>query len=98
LRSHYRDPTIQANVATTGLVAVESRRLVITALLPWRPIPLSYPFGPHLLVYDWPRASIVPLHDAVAARRYLAATPRLSCPPLRSFVWGIHTSRFVPFK
>lgn len=98
LRRHYRDPTIRANVATTGPVGVESRNLVISAALPWRTIPLSYPFGPHLFVYDWPQGSVVPLRDAAAARRYVAATPRPSCPPLRSFAWGIHTSRFVPFK
>jgi len=98
LRRHYRDPTIRANVATTGPVGVESRDLVISAAYPWRTIPLSYPFGAHLFVYDWPRRSMVVLRDAAAARRYLAATPRPSCPPLRSFAWGIHTSRFVPFK
>jgi hypothetical protein len=98
LRSHYQDPTIRANVATTGVVGVESRGLVISAVLPWGTIPLFSPFRPHLFVYDWPRGSTVLLRDAAAARRYLAATPRLSCPPLRSFVWGIRTSRFVPFK
>jgi hypothetical protein len=98
LRSHYQDPTIRANVATTGVISVESRGLVVSAVLPWRTIPLFYPFGPHLFVYYWPRGSTVRLRDAAAARGYLAATPRLSCPPLRSFVWGIHTSRFIPFK
>jgi hypothetical protein len=98
LRSQYQDPTIQANVATTGVVGVESRGLVISAVLPWGTIPLFHPFRPHLFVYDWPRESTVLLRDAAAARRYLAATPRLSCPPLRSFVWGIRTSRFAPFK
>jgi hypothetical protein len=98
LRRDYRDSTIKANVATTGVVGVEPQRLVVTAVLPWGKRSLSYPFGPHLFVYDWPRASIVTLRDAAAARRYLAATPRPSCPPLRSFAWGIHTSRFVPFK
>jgi hypothetical protein len=98
LRRHYQDPTIRANVATTGPVGVESRDLVISAALPWRTIAQSYPFGAHLFVYDWPRRSIVVFRDAAAARRYLAATPRLSCPPLRSFAWGIHTSRFVPFR
>jgi hypothetical protein len=98
LRRHYHDPTIRANVATTGPVGVESGDLVISAALPWRTIPLSYPYGAHLFVYDWPRRSIVVFRDAAAAQRYLAATPRPSCPPLRSFAWGIHTSRFVPFK
>jgi hypothetical protein len=98
LRSHYKDPTIRANVATTGVVGVESRGLVITAVLPWRARPLFYPFRPRVFVYDWPGRSSVLLRDAAAARRYLAATPRPSCPPLRSFAWGIRTSRFVPFK
>lgn len=98
LRRHYQDPTILANVATTGPVAVEPRDLVISAALPWGRTHLSYPYGPRLFVYDWPRRSIVVFRDAAAARRYLAATPRPSCPPLRSFAWGIHISRFVPFK
>jgi hypothetical protein len=98
LRRHYHDPTIRANVATTGPVGVEPRDLVISAALPWRTTHLSYSFGPRLFVYDWPRRSIVVFRDAAAARRYLAATPRPSCPPLRSFAWGIHTSRFLPFK
>jgi hypothetical protein len=97
LRGHYQDPTIQANVAMTGVVGVESRGLVISAVLPWGAIPLFHPFRPHLFVYDWPRGSIVLLRDAAAARRYFTATPRPSCPPLRSFVWGIRTSRLVPF-
>jgi hypothetical protein len=98
LRRRYQDSKVQANVATTGPVGVESHDLVISAALPWRTIPLSYPYGPRLFVYYWPRRSVVVLRDAAAARRYLAATPRPSCPPLRSFTWGIHTSRFVPFK
>jgi hypothetical protein len=70
---------------------------VISTVIFGRTTPLFYPFRPHLFVYNWPRRSTVLLRDAAAARRYLAATPRLSCPPLRSFVWGIRTSRFVPF-
>jgi hypothetical protein len=96
LRSHYRDPTIRAPVATT-VVGVEPRGLVISTVLFGRTTPHFYPFRPHLLVYNWTRGSTVVLRDAGAARRYLAATPRLSCPALRSFVWGIPTSRFVPF-
>jgi hypothetical protein len=96
LRTHYHDPTIRGPVAT-ALMAAESRGLVISTVLFGTIRPHFYPYGPRLLVYDWPRRSIIPLPDAAAARRYLATTPRLSCPPLRSFVFGIHTSRFVPF-
>jgi hypothetical protein len=96
LRSHYKDPTIQAPVATS-LVGVESRGLVISTVVFGRTMSLFYPYRPRLLVYDWPRRSAVRLRNAAAARRYLAATPRLSCPALRSFAWGIRTSRFMPF-
>jgi hypothetical protein len=71
LRSHYKDPAIQANVATTGLVGVESHRLVITAVLPWRPIPLSYPFGHHLSSTTGPSVDRPP-----SQRRSGATVPR----------------------
>lgn len=97
LRTRYHDPTIRAPVAT-AVMAAESRGLAISTVIfgTTRP-PHFYPYRPRLLVYDWPRRSTILLRDAAAARRYLATTPRLSCPPLRSFVWGIHTSRLVPF-
>ena len=96
LRARYHDPSIQAPVATAA-VAAESRGLVISTLLFGKKGPHFYPYRPRLLVYDWLRGSTIRLRDAAAARQYLATTPRLSCPPLRSFTWGIHTSRFVPF-
>jgi hypothetical protein len=96
LRARYHDPTIRAPVAT-AVVAAESRGLVISTVLFGRTGPLFYPYRPRLLVYNWSRRSVVLLRNAAAARRYLAATPRQSCPLLRSFNWGIRTSRFVPF-
>jgi hypothetical protein len=96
LRIRYHDPTIRAPVATAA-VAVDPRGLVISTVLFGKKGPHFYPYKPRLLVYDWGRRSTILLRDAAAARRYLARTPRLSCPPLRSFNWGIRTSRFVPF-
>ena len=96
LRIRYHDPTIRAPVRT-AVVAADPRGLVISTVLFGRTTPHFYPFRPHLLVYDLPRGSTVVLRDAAAARRYLTRTPRLSCPLLRSFNWGIRTSRFVPF-
>jgi hypothetical protein len=96
LRIHYQDPTIRAPVAT-AVVSAESRGLVISTVLFGRTGPHFYPYRPRLLVYDWPSRSTVLLRNAAAARRYLATTPRQSCPLLRSFNWGIRTSRFVPF-
>jgi hypothetical protein len=96
LTTRYHDPTIRAPVATAVMTA-EPRGLVISTVLFGTTRPHFYPYRPRLLVYDWDRRSSILLRDAAAARRYLATTPRLSCPLLRSFVWGIHTSRFVPF-
>jgi hypothetical protein len=96
LQIRYHDPTIRAPVATAA-VAAESRGLVISTVLFGKLGPHFYPYRPRLLVYDWPRHSTILLRDAAAARRYLARTPRMSCPLLRSFNWGIRVSRFVPF-
>jgi len=97
LRVRYHDPTIRAPV-TTAVVAAEARGLAISTVLFGRTgSPHLYPYRPRLLVYDRRKRSTTLLPDAAAARRYLATTRRPSCPPLRSFNWGIHTSRFVPF-
>jgi hypothetical protein len=96
LRIRYHDSTIVAPVATS-VVTAERGGLVISTVLFGRIGPHFYPYRPRMLVYDWPRTSLVRLRDAAAARRYLTATPRPSCPPLRSFTWGIHTSRLMPF-
>jgi hypothetical protein len=97
LQARYYDPTIRAPV-TTAAVSVEPKGLAISTIIygTKRP-PHFYPYRPRLLIYDWPRRSSVRLTDAATARRYFANTPRPSCPPLRSFTWGIHTSRLVPF-
>jgi hypothetical protein len=97
LRSRYHDPTIRAPV-TTPVVAAQARGLAISTVLFGKTgTPRLYPYRPRLVVYDQRRRSTTLLRDTAAARRYLATTPRQSCPPLRSFVWGIHTSRLVPF-
>jgi hypothetical protein len=96
LQDRYDDPTIRAPVATAAVEA-ESRGLVISTVLFGKLSPHLYPYGPRLLVYDWSRRATTVLRDSAAARRYLATTPRPSCPLLRSFAWGIRTSRYVPF-
>jgi hypothetical protein len=97
LQARYHDPTIRAPVATAA-VSVEPKGLAISTIIYGTKRPAQfYPFRPRLLMYDWPRPSSVQLTDAATARRYFAKTPRLSCPQLRSFTWGIHTSRLVPF-
>lgn len=96
LQARYRSPTIEAYVATADVEA-ESRGLVISTVLFGRRRPHFYPYRPRLLVYDWSRDTTTLLRDRAAARRYLATTPRPSCPALRSFAWGIPVSRYVPF-
>ncbi len=96
LQRLYHEPTITAPVATAAMSA-EARSLVISTLLFDTSEPRRYRYGPHLLVYDARTRTSHLLTGRAEARRYLAASPRPSCPPLRSFSWGIPTSRLVPF-
>lgn len=95
LRLRYGDPTVRAQLATPVVEAAE-RGLVISTPIFGGLTPDFHPYRPRLLVYDWRRGTINLLRDAASARRYLATTPRPSCPPLRTFAWGVRTSRFVP--
>jgi hypothetical protein len=96
LRIRYGDPTIRAPVATQ---AVEARptAFVISTVLFGNLNPHVYPYGSRLLIFDWRTGELITLRDAVVARRYLEAHPRPPCPNLRSFAWGIETSRYMPF-
>lgn len=96
LRTKYRDTSIKAAVMTDD---VRPTRHGVEIATTWVGITerMLYPYGRGLLVYDWRRDSLVPLPDPRAAREYLAESPRLDCPPPRSFVWGIRTSRWAPF-
>jgi hypothetical protein len=96
MRIAYRDPTISAPVATQSVEAGPSA-LIISTVLFGNLNPHIYPYGPRLLAFDWRSGKVVTLRNAALARQYLAATPRPPCPPLRSFNWGIETSRYVPF-
>lgn len=95
LETAYRDATIKAAV-TTPTVDATRRGLVISTFLFNRFERSVYPYGNRVLVYDWRRKSTHRLAAASDARRYFSAAPRPDCPPLRSFAWGVHVSRWVP--
>ena len=95
LRTIYRDTTIAAGVMTDDVSAGPAAFIIRTTWLGATDTH-GYPYQ-RLLVYDWKRGALTPLPHARAARRYLAETPRLSCPARRGFTWGIHSSRWVPF-
>jgi hypothetical protein len=96
LKTAYRDRTLDG-LFTTPTVRVGRDGVTISTRLFEQIEPHFYPYRRRLILYDWRRGTSHRLTGPAQARRYLAATPRLSCPPLRSFVWGIHTSRWVPF-
>jgi hypothetical protein len=96
LRTVYRNTTIRADVMTQDIEAAPSALVINTTWLDTTDT-RSYPYRQRLLVYDWRRASISRLPDVGAARAYLAERPRITCPPRRGFVWGIRTSRWIPF-
>lgn len=95
IRTHYRDTTIGAAMMTDD---VDPDRMGLVIGTTWLGVTQRrlYSYQTRLLVYDWRRASVTHLKDADAARAYLMRTPRISCPPRRSFTWGIHTSRWMP--
>ncbi|MBA3432478.1 MAG: hypothetical protein H0U08_00120 [Actinobacteria bacterium] len=95
LRTKYRDTTIAADVMTADVQAANSAVVIGTT---WVGVTERrvYPYKRRLLVYDWRRDSLVRLPDQDAARDYLRRTPRIACPPPRSFAWGIRTSRWIP--
>jgi hypothetical protein len=96
LRARYRDATIGAAVMTDDVNAASSGVVIATT---WVGVTerFVYPYDRRLLVYDWRRDSLARIPDRDAARKYLSETPRISCPPPRSFAWGIRRSRWVPF-
>jgi hypothetical protein len=96
LRTKYRDTSIEAAVMTDDVDAAPSGVIIGTT---WVGVTerLRYPYEKGIVVYDWRRDSLTPLPDQDAARFYLSRTPRPGCPAPRSFAWGIHTSRWVPF-
>lgn len=96
LRTKYRDTSIEAAVMTDDVDAARSGVVIGTT---WVSVTerLVYPYARGLVVYDWRRDSLTRLPDQDAARDYLRRTPRIACPPPRSFAWGIRTSRWVPF-
>jgi hypothetical protein len=97
LQTIYRDPTIQGAVMTP-VVSVESRGVVLITMVYDRTERQFYPYRPTLVVYDSRRRTLYPLASPAGARSYFASAPRLSCPPLRSFAWGLRTSRYLPFN
>lgn len=95
LQTIYRDPTIRADITTRAL-DVEPHRVVASTRVYDHVEVVSYPYGRRLLLYDWRRRRSYVLPDAAAARRYAARAPAMSCPPQRSFAWGVGVSRFMP--
>lgn len=76
LLTFYRDPAIQADVATPRLTVGDDG--ISTTIYNERQI---YPYSAHLLVYNRVTGETHPLPDAATARAYFAAsTTRFACP------------------
>jgi len=97
LQTIYRDPTLEGAVMTP-VIGVESRGVVLTTLVYDRAEPRFYPYSRKLVVYDSRRHTLHVLSSRAKAQTYFASRPSLSCPPLRSFAWGLRTSRYLPFN
>ena len=92
LRLAYDDQSLAGDVATEDLHA-GARRLELEMTFLGRTSTRTYPYGPHLLVYDFPHRTVRVLRDRRTAARYLASRSTPGCAPQRSFAWGFDPTR-----
>jgi hypothetical protein len=95
LQTRYRDRSIHGALLTEDVGATPAGVDIGTSWL--RTERRLFPYDLRLLAYDAATGSLRPLIDRAAALRYLGETQRVSCPPPRSFAWGVRTGRWVPF-
>jgi hypothetical protein len=89
----YHDPSLAADAAGEGLRA-GSRDLELEMTFLGRRSTRTYPYGPRLFVYDFPRRTLHVLRNQNEARRYVSSErPSFNCAPQRSFAWGFDPSR-----
>ena len=97
LQTIYRDPTLQGAVITPAY-EVGRRGVIVTTHVYNYSGSRLYPYGPRLVVFDARRRELHSLASFRDARAYFAGTEPMRCPPLRSFAWGLRTSRYLPFN
>ena len=97
LQTIYRDPALRG-VVMTPVVSLESRGIVLTTHVYNLVGSRLYPYDRRLVVFDSRRRKLYSLASLSKARAYFASRQPLSCPPLRSFAWGLKTSRYLPFN
>jgi hypothetical protein len=97
LQTIYREPSLEG-VVITPAVTLQRHGIVLTTYVYDVIEPRFYRYADTLVVYDARRRRLHRLPDEVTARAYFASRPTLSCPPLRSFAWGLRTSRYLPFN
>jgi hypothetical protein len=97
LQTIYHDATIQGAEMTPD-VSLQSRGLVLTTHVYNYAGSLLYPYNRRLVVFDSRRRKLYALANLRDARAYFASRQPLSCAPLRSFAWGLRTSRYLPFN
>jgi hypothetical protein len=89
----YHDPSLAADAATQALRA-RSRQLELEMTFLGDSSTRTYPYGPHLFVYDFPRRTLHVLRDRSEAAKYVSSErSSFQCPAQRSFAWGFDPSR-----
>ena len=89
----YDDPSLAADTATEALRA-RSRQLELEMTFLGDRSTRTYPYGPQLFVYDFPRRTLHVARNRSEAATYVSSQrASFRCPPQRSFAWG-----FDPFR
>jgi hypothetical protein len=97
LQTIYRDRALQG-VEMPSVVSLESRGIVLTTHVYNLVGSRLYPYDRRLVVFDSRRRKLYSLANFRQAQAYFASRQPLNCPPLRSFAWGLKTSRYLPFN
>jgi hypothetical protein len=88
----YHDPSLAADAAGEALRA-GSRKLELEMTFLGLRSTRTYPYGPRLFVYDFPRRTLYTLRNQNEASRYISSQrPSFRCAPQRSFAWGFDPS------
>lgn len=98
LKTAYREPSLEGGVVRDDLSLGSAEARVTNTFLGSVSSVLTYPYGPGLYVYNGVTRRLAPLTSAADARRYRAQAPDPpTCPPVRSFAWGIDIRRWRIF-
>jgi hypothetical protein len=98
LKASYREPSLEAGVVRDELFFGRTQARITNTFLGSVSSVIEYPYEPQLYVYNGSTRRLYSLGSAADAQRYRDQVHRPpTCPPVRSFAWGIDIQRWRIF-